>query len=94
MRLTTTSRLLLSTLAICGTLALTGCATDVNRDRVTLNELLSNPTPELGTLGNSNQQNRFRETINRDQNLRALRDDVSRFMFFKDASRLTPYAIP
>lgn len=94
MRLKTTSRLALSAVAICGLLAFTGCSAEPKRERFTLDEALKDPTPELGNIGATPDQTRYREAINVDHNVRALRDDVSRFLFFKDASRLTPYATP
>jgi hypothetical protein len=64
--------------------------------RVTLNDVINDPdpTPELGNFATSDAQTRYKEAINVDHNLRGLRDDVSRFLFFKEASRLQPRAIP
>ncbi|MEM1209312.1 MAG: hypothetical protein AAF586_04400 [Planctomycetota bacterium] len=63
--------------------------------RVTLDEAMgSDITPELGHQGLSDQQARYREAIVVDHNLRAMRDDLSRFWFFDQPSRLTPRAVP
>lgn len=63
--------------------------------RVSLDEAMGDDiTPELGHLGRSDQQVRYQEAIVIDHNLRAMRDDLSRFWFFDEPSRLTPRAVP
>jgi len=63
--------------------------------RTSLNDVIyPDVTPELGNYATSDDQTRYKEAINVDHNLRALRDDVSRFLFFKEASSLNPRAVP
>ncbi|MEM0913509.1 MAG: hypothetical protein AAGB29_15065 [Planctomycetota bacterium] len=69
----------------------TGCSSK----RVTLeDDILSNPTPELGRMGLSDDQAKFKEAFVVDHNLRAMRGDLARFWFFDEPSRLTPRAVP
>lgn len=64
------------------------------KSRNQLAEFRSNPTPELDTLSERNDDIVNRSVVVTDTNLRMLREDWGRLWFWERPSRLSPTTIP
>ena len=65
---------------------LTGCSGD--------SAYHGNPAPEVNSISRNAGENKNVTTISFDQNLRMLRDDFKRSMYYDRPSRLAPHPVP
>lgn len=72
-----------------GVSSLVGCA-----DGGRLHSYRANPTPEMNTLGMTVEEEKNRDTMMMDTNLRAFNEDGARALLTDRPSRMTPRRIP